>query len=193
MKLNLHLTKATTLKAGFLFGLLLLMPLAGCLGADGNEDSDKETLVIAYEVRDDYATVDENPQALADYLSAVLGMRVELYNSQSEGAMLEALRFGNADIAIMDGGAAWVGWQRYGLDVMAADQKLGRPYPLHRPCMGAERQRHGRSRSGRRSRDRSVRAARRDHVVPHRLAEIGWHAVPNGVPHRSRPCRSGRR
>ncbi|MEC7151858.1 MAG: PhnD/SsuA/transferrin family substrate-binding protein, partial [Candidatus Thermoplasmatota archaeon] len=85
------------------------MPLAGCLGTDDNEDADQDTLVIAYEVRDDYATVDENPQALADYLSSVLDMKVELYNSQSEGAMLEALRFGNADIAIMDGGAAWVG------------------------------------------------------------------------------------
>ena len=60
---------------------------------------------VAYEVRDDYATVDENPQALADYLSSVLDMKVELYTAQSEGAMLEALRFGNADIAIMDGGA----------------------------------------------------------------------------------------
>ncbi|MEC8626204.1 MAG: PhnD/SsuA/transferrin family substrate-binding protein, partial [Candidatus Thermoplasmatota archaeon] len=85
------------------------MPLAGCLGTDDNDDADQDTLVIAYEVRDDYATVDENPQALADYLSSVLDMKVELYNSQSEGAMLEALRFGNADIAIMDGGAAWVG------------------------------------------------------------------------------------
>ena len=106
-----------------MFGLLLLMPLAGCLGTDDNEDADQDTLVIAYEVRDDYATVDENPQALADYLSSVLDMKVELYNSQSEGAMLEALRFGNADIAIMDGGAAWVGWQQYDLEVLAADQK----------------------------------------------------------------------
>ena len=107
------------LKAGFLLTLFLLMPLAGCLGED---DAREDTLVIAYEVRDDYATVDENPQALAEYLSTVLGMEVELYTTQSEGAMLEALRFGNADIAIMDGGAAWVGWQHYGLDVLAADQ-----------------------------------------------------------------------
>ncbi|MEC8766199.1 MAG: PhnD/SsuA/transferrin family substrate-binding protein [Candidatus Thermoplasmatota archaeon] len=123
MNSKLRKSKTTTLKAGFLFGLLLLMPLAGCLGTDDNEDADQDTLVIAYEVRDDYATVDENPQALADYLSSVLDMKVELYNSQSEGAMLEALRFGNADIAIMDGGAAWVGWQQYDLEVLAADQK----------------------------------------------------------------------
>ena len=35
--------------------------------------------------------------------------------------MVEALRFGNADIALMDAGAAWVGWQQYGLEVLAAD------------------------------------------------------------------------
>ena len=48
---------------------------------------------------------------------------VSLYNVDSEGAMLEALRFGNADIALMDGGSAWVGWQQYDLQVLAADQK----------------------------------------------------------------------
>ena len=37
---------------------------------------------------------------------------------------MEALRFGNADIAMnIDGGPAWVGWNAYGLDVMAADTK----------------------------------------------------------------------
>ena len=50
-------------------------------------------------------------------------MEVELYNVESEGAIIEALRFGNADIAFMDGGAAWVGWKDYGLAAMAADMK----------------------------------------------------------------------
>ena len=129
MKFKRPKTKAPTLKAAFLFGLLLLMPLAGCLGTDEGTDDERDTLVIAYEVRDDYATFDENPQALAEYLSKVLDMDVELYNTQSEGAMLEALRFGNADIAILDGGAAWVGWQQYDLEVLAVDQKSdGRTY-----------------------------------------------------------------
>ena len=43
--------------------------------------------------------------------------------------MVEALRFGNADIALMDAGAAWVGWQQYGLEVLAADLNVdGRTY-----------------------------------------------------------------
>ena len=84
---------------------------------------------IAYEVKADYENIDENPQLLADYLSDVLEIPVELYSVDSEGAIIEALRFGNADIAFMDGGAAWVGWKEYGLAAMAADQKSdGRTY-----------------------------------------------------------------
>ena len=78
---------------------------------------------IAYEVKADYENIDENPQLLADYLEEALGVDVELYNVDSEGAIIEALRFGHADIAFMDGGAAWVGWKEYGLAAMAADQK----------------------------------------------------------------------
>mgnify|MGYP001362652140 FL=1 len=78
---------------------------------------------IAYEVKDDYENPDENPQILADYLAEKLGVDVTLYPVTSEGAMIEALRFGNADIGFMDGGAAWIGWKYYGLATMAADQK----------------------------------------------------------------------
>ena len=80
-------------------------------------------LNIAYSVQDDYENIDENPQRLADYLGAKLTMDVSLYPIDSEGAALEALRFGNAHLAFMDGGSAWVGWQQYDLEVMAADQK----------------------------------------------------------------------
>ena len=90
---------------------------------------DLEDFVIAYSVKDDYTNVDENPQRLASYLSEELNMDVTLYPIDSEGAALEALRFGNADMAFMDGGAAWVGWQQYGLEALAADQKSdGRAY-----------------------------------------------------------------
>ena len=108
--------------------IMISCATAGCLGSEQSDDDmissvPLETLVIAYEVRDDYTNVDENPQALADYLSGKLNYDVSIYNVDSEGAMIESLRFGNADIAIMDGGAAWVGWQQYNLHVLAADQK----------------------------------------------------------------------
>ena len=109
--------------------LLLSAAFAGCLGDSSEETENLEELVIAYEIKSDYDNIDENPQILADYLSEKLNYDVSLYSVDSEGAMIEALRFGNADIALMDGGAAWVGWQQYGLDAMAADEKSdGRTY-----------------------------------------------------------------
>ena len=105
-----------------LMALMVSASIAGCTGDDENDER-IDTLVIAYEVRDDYENIDQNPQSFADYLSEELNYDVSLYNVDSEGAMLEALRFGNADIALMDGGSAWVGWQQYDLQVLAADQK----------------------------------------------------------------------
>ena len=118
----------TTKKPILLALLIVLGSIAGCIGNDEDE-TEPETLTIAFEVKDDYTNVDENPQKFADYLAEELNMNVELYPIDSEGAILESLRFGNADIAFMDGAAAWVGWQQYGLDALAADQKSdGRTY-----------------------------------------------------------------
>ena len=107
--------------------LIMIASVAGCIGNDDTDE--KETLTIAFNLKDDYTNVDENPQRFADYLADTLDMNVELYPIDSEGATLQALRFGNADIAFMDGAAAWIGWQQYGLDALAADQKSdGRTY-----------------------------------------------------------------
>ena len=111
----------TTKKPILLALLIVLGSIAGCIGNDEDE-TEPETLTIAFEVKDDYTNVDENPQKFADYLAEELNMNVELYPIDSEGAILESLRFGNADIAFMDGAAAWVGWQQYGVDGLAADQ-----------------------------------------------------------------------
>ena len=108
--------------------LLITCVLSGCMGGENQEET-QGSLVIAYEVQADYENIDENPQILADYLSEKMNYDVTLYSVSSEGAMIEALRFGNADIAIMDGGSAWVGWQQYDLGVLGADQKSdGRTY-----------------------------------------------------------------
>ena len=116
--------KTTT--AYLLMTLMVCSSLAGCAGDD---EEPLDSLVIAYEVKDDYENTDENPQSFADYLADELNYEVTLYSVDSEGAMIEALRFGTADIALMDGGAAWVGWQQYDLQVLAADQKSdGRTY-----------------------------------------------------------------
>ena len=104
--------------------LIVCSVFAGCTGTtdettdttvtDGSDTTDTTNttdtvtelpqLKIAYSVQDDYENIDENPQRLADYLSAKLTMDVSLYPIDSEGAALEALRFGNAHLAFMDGG-----------------------------------------------------------------------------------------
>ena len=123
--------------------LIVCSVFAGCTGTtdettdttvtDGSDTTDTTNttdtvtelpqLKIAYSVQDDYENIDENPQRLADYLGTKLNMDVSLYPIDSDGAALEALRFGNAHLAFLDGGSAWVGWQQYDLEVMAADEK----------------------------------------------------------------------
>ena len=92
-------------------------------------DDQDNCLVVAFEVQDTYLIWDKNPQHLADKLSTLTGMDVEIYPVTDSGAAIEAVRLGNADIAFMDGAAAWLAWEVYGLDVLAAEEKAdGRVY-----------------------------------------------------------------
>ncbi len=100
--------------------LLLTSPLlAGCTGGGAADD----TIRIAFMIKDDYQNPDEQPQRLADFISAQTGRPVEIYPISNDGAAIEALRFGHADLAFLDGGAAWVAWKQHGLEAIAADQK----------------------------------------------------------------------
>ena len=117
----------------FLALIIAASSLSGCIGGeqriDGGGIVAPETIKIAFSIKDDYSNFDENPYRLADYLSEQLGKSVELYPITSDALALEALRFGSADMAFMDGGAGWVGWQKYDLQVAAADMKSdGRTY-----------------------------------------------------------------
>ena len=92
------------------------------------EDKDN-CLTVAFEVQDTYLIWDKNPQHLADKLSTLTGMEVEIYPVTDSGAAIEAVDKGNADIAFMDGAAAWLAWEVYGLGVLAAEEKAdGRVY-----------------------------------------------------------------
>tara|TARA_B100000700_G_scaffold330995_1_gene460623 strand:- start:4518 stop:5582 length:1065 start_codon:yes stop_codon:yes gene_type:complete len=92
------------------------------------EDRDN-CLVIAYEVKDTYLIWDKNPQDLADRMSEATGMDVEIYSVGNEAATIEAIDKGTADIGFVDGAAAWLAWEVYGLDLLAAETKSdGRTY-----------------------------------------------------------------
>ena len=113
-------------------GLLLIASTYVTLGLhldyDQCEDRDN-CLVIAYEVKDTYLIWDKNPQHLADRISAATGMDVEIYSVADEAATIEAIDKGTADIGFADGAAAWLAWEVYGLDILAAETKAdGRSY-----------------------------------------------------------------
>ena len=110
--------------------VLFSSTFSGCL--NGSEESNNETripIVMAFEVSEGMLESETSPEMLADILTQNSRFDFTIYAVDSEAAMLEALRFGNADIALMDSGAAWIGWNQYGLEAFAADQKSdGRTY-----------------------------------------------------------------
>ena len=117
----------------FLATLMLAACIPGCIFSPGIEYSecsdDDNCLVIAFELKEEYKNTDESPQKLADRLGELMDQEVEIYPVTSPAATIEALRFNNADIGFLDGGAAWLSWQEYGLQVAAAEQKAdGRAY-----------------------------------------------------------------
>ena len=109
--------------------------MPGCLFSDDSTvtfkkcDDEDNCLTIAFETKEEYSNTEENPQELADRLSELLGMDVEIYPVSGPGATIEALRFGHADLGFLDGGAAWLSWQNHNLLVLGAEQKQdGRPF-----------------------------------------------------------------
>ena len=92
-------------------------------------DDDEDCITIAYQVQDTYLIWDKNPQHLADKMSSLTGMDVEIYPVTDAGGTIEAIDKGNADIGFVDGAAAWLAWEVYDLDVLAAEWKSdGRTY-----------------------------------------------------------------
>ena len=89
------------------------------IGSDSDDEDDGQTLTIAYYLADDSESNAQN-QGMADRLSADLGISVN-HDVSSEGMIIQALRYGNADIAFEEGGPAWISWQEYALSVLAVE------------------------------------------------------------------------
>ena len=111
--------KSKTMLNALLVTLILSASMAGCL----ESEEDEKVIRIAFKTQDDYDNPSANPQTLADFIAAQSGYAVELYPINSNIAAIEALRFGHADIAFLDGGAAWIAWQQHDFSAILADQK----------------------------------------------------------------------
>lgn len=104
--------------------LLLGVILAGCHAPLGDDE-----IILAFTQRDTDLNPDKDPQRLADWIEQETGIPTRIYFIDSESTAIEALRFGHAHAAFMDGGGAWFAWQRHGFEVIAADQRDdGRTY-----------------------------------------------------------------
>lgn len=106
------------------FALLFGVILAGCHTA-----LDDEEIVLAFVPRDTDQNPDKDPERLADWIEEETGIPTRISTVDSESAAVEALRFGHAHAAFLDGGAAWISWKLFDFDAIAADQKGdGRTY-----------------------------------------------------------------
>jgi ABC-type phosphate/phosphonate transport system substrate-binding protein len=111
------------LKNAIVVFLLTTTAFSGCLGNSDEEVDDSNIIRLAYTVKDDYGNPDTNPQFMADYIAEHSGYEVEIYPISSSNAAIEAVRFGHADAAFLDGGAAFVAWKSHGLEAILADTK----------------------------------------------------------------------
>lgn len=108
--------------------LIISCAVSGCLGQDVPEE-ERISITIAYEVSPNMVDPGLSPQIFSDHISEISNFDITISIVDSKIAMLEALRFGNVDVAYMDSGNAWIGWNQYGIEVLAADQKSdGRSY-----------------------------------------------------------------
>ena len=99
-------TNKAFLMAGIIFSATVLY-LIFDVNYESCED-EENCLTIAFEVQDTYLIWDKNPQHLADKMSSLTGMDVEIYPVTGSAGIIEAIDKGNADIGFVDGAAAWL-------------------------------------------------------------------------------------
>ena len=81
-----------------------------------------EKVIIA--IKNDTGS-DINSQIISDYLHSILGVEVITYEINSEGEIIESLKLGTIDLAILDSpSAAWIAWKEFELVAMAAMQGM---------------------------------------------------------------------
>tara|TARA_B100000902_G_scaffold343084_1_gene347536 strand:+ start:1074 stop:3050 length:1977 start_codon:yes stop_codon:yes gene_type:complete len=90
---------------------------------------DEIPLSIAFIVDQETFGTQNDPSYMAEIFSDETIFDVTPYPVESEEAMIESLRFGHVDLAMMDAASSWMSWKNYDLQVLLADQEnYGRTY-----------------------------------------------------------------
>ncbi len=115
----------------FLCALMICTFLfTGCLESPEEEASQGEiSFSIAFLVDQEILGTPNDPVYLAEKFSDESIFQVNAFAVDSEEAMIESLRFGHVDFAMMDAASSWMGWRNYNLEVLVADHETNdRPY-----------------------------------------------------------------
>ena len=120
--------------------MLLLVSVSGCLQTNSDDSDlglpeqeeqmeDGIPLSIAFIVDQETFGTENDPSYMAEIFSDETIFDVTPYPVESEEAMIESLRFGHVDLAMMDAASSWMSWKNYDLQVLLADQEnYGRTY-----------------------------------------------------------------
>jgi len=120
--------------------MLLLVSVSGCLQTNSDDSDlglpeqeeqmeDEIPLSIAFIVDQETFGTENDPSYMAEIFSDETIFDVTPYPVESEEAMIESLRFGHVDLAMMDAASSWMSWKNYDLQVLLADQEnYGRTY-----------------------------------------------------------------
>ncbi len=120
--------------------MLLLVSVSGCLQTNSDDSDlglpeqeeqmeDEIPLSIAFIVDQETFGTQNDPSYMAEIFSDETIFDVTPYPVESEEAMIESLRFGHVDLAMMDAASSWMSWKNYDLQVLLADQEnYGRTY-----------------------------------------------------------------
>ena len=122
---SIHPTLLSTL-------MLLLVVFSGCLQTTSDDSNlqaqedqkmEKIPLSIAFIADQETFGTQYDPAYTAEKFSDETIFDVTPYPVESEEAMIESLRFGHVDIAMMDAASSWMSWKNYDLQVLLADQE----------------------------------------------------------------------
>jgi phosphonate transport system substrate-binding protein len=101
-------------------GVLAWLTMA-CGGGGGDDDGEPDKLVVAIQPTQSSAEMLEKSKPLAAYLKEKLGVAVEIYVPLSQSGVIEALRFGQADVAFMGAWPAQLAVELGGGDLALAE------------------------------------------------------------------------